>query len=194
MSVNTANLRKVNTLRTTDLPDILTEPDEYITLRASRNFIDDAYAQVKAQRNKNETEVVDDTEVEDELHREGRILELGEQDPDIVELEQREEKAFESEMETHNGEFWWGIFDYMCKDFLVWDVQPGKERRKMDPADPRDRRMLFEIAGDDLLPFLQVKAGGTPTTDQVNGDGKKSKPETGNTLGATENEEKVPSA
>jgi hypothetical protein len=189
MPIDTSLLTRVDKLTKREFPFF--DDDEWIKMYGMRDAIHDFHIQTKSQRKKEQS--LEQREEEDELLREGRELEEGEEDPDVVAVEDRDSGVATSEMETHNGEFWWGIFDYMVPSFRIWDAVPGKDRRLLDYKNPKDRRKLFMVMGNQLLPFLSDRAGGTPTTDNKKPDGSQVTFPGRSPVGDTPSTEEVPS-
>lgn len=163
-------------LRSKHLPFL--DKTEWIEMLTERNFIDDFNAEVRAQHQIEG--LADTTDVEeDEVHREGRVLEEGEQDPDVLELEDVAENKDKSAMDISEGERWFGIFQYMCPRFKLF-MEPTKEElaegqtlgRRLDDKSYKDRRYIFGKIGKYLVPLLYERDGGTFTTPNKDAKGK----------------------
>jgi len=165
--INSSGYRKVDKLTSKDIPALA--PDEWIRLRGQRDSINDLYARARATKTVKSASASPDTESEDEFYKE-RDLAPGEQDPDVLELEGEAEVRKQDSLELHNGEFWFYVYDYLLVKFHVRDTAGGADRW-MDSDDPEDRLYLFKALGEDLLPFLAERAGGTPPSDMKKDDG-----------------------
>lgn len=168
MKISTALLNQTQKLTNVELPNL--DPDEWVKIKAMRNAIGDINSQIKASSN-----VADLPDVPESEMAHGTKLDSAEDDPDVQAVEDQIQDKAASDLVIDEGLRWSYVWDYMCEDFYLFDIDPesGSRGRKLDPKSQKDKDMVFLLHGSNIVNVFLGMGGGLPTKAVKAPDGTK---------------------